>query len=97
MLCQAQTNEANQRIAGRYISKILRKKSPRTATETKMKISISNKEEFKEQVIAEGGEMNVKVVPMDVNNLEYLQDDLNITGQEYKQLKKDIYFFFYLI
>ena len=88
MLCQAQTNEANRRIAGRYISKILRKKSPRAATKSKMKISNSNKEEFKEQVTAEGDEMSVKVVPMDINKLEYLQDDLTKTGQENKQLEK---------
>ena len=93
MLCLAQTNEANQRIAGRYISKILRKKSPRTATKTKMKICNSKKEEFKEQVTAEGEEMNVKVVPMDVNKLEYLPDDLTKTGQTNNQLKKDIHFF----
>ena len=51
-----------------------------------MKINNSKRKEFKEQVIAEGEEMNMNVVPMDVNKLEYFQDDLTKTGQENKQL-----------
>ena len=42
------------------------RKSPRTEPKTNIKISNSNKEEFKEQVTAEGEEMNVKIVTMDV-------------------------------
>ena len=34
--------------------------------------------------------MNVKIVAMDVNKLEYLQDLLPQIGQENKQLKSDI-------
>ncbi len=34
--------------------------------------------------------MNVKIVTMDVNKLEYLQDLLTQTRQENKQLKSDI-------
>ena len=34
--------------------------------------------------------MNVKIVTMDVNKLEYLQDLLTQTGQEKQKLKSDI-------
>ena len=65
------------------------RKSPRTEPETNIKISNSNKEEFKEQVTAEGEEMKVKIVTMDVNKIENLQDLLTQTGQEKKKLKSD--------
>ena len=42
---------------------------PRTAPKTIIKICNSNKEEFKEEVTAEGEEMNVKIVTQDVNQL----------------------------
>ena len=46
-----------------------KKQLPRTAPKTNLIISNSNKEEFKEQVTAEGKEMNVKIVTRDVNQL----------------------------
>ena len=61
-------------------------KSPKT----NIKISNSNKEEFKVQVTAEGEEMIVKIVTMDFKKMENLQDVLTQTGQENEQLKSDI-------
>ena len=67
------------------------RKSPRTAHKTNIKISNSNKEEFKEQVTAEGEEMNVKIVTINVKKkMENLQDLLDQTGQENEQLKSNI-------
>ena len=37
------------------------------ASETNIKMCSSNKEEFKEQVTADGEEMNVKILTMNVN------------------------------
>ena len=66
------------------------RKSPRTAHKTNTKISTLYKEEFKERVTAEGEEMNVEIVTMDVNKLEHLQDLLTQTGQKNEQPKSDI-------
>ena len=55
-----------------------------------MKMSNSNKEEFNKQVTAEGEEMNVKIVTIDVKKIEKLQNILIQTEQENKQLKSDI-------
>ena len=66
------------------------RKSPRTEPKTNIKISNSNKEEFKEQVTAEGEEINVKIVTMDGKKLDNFQDILTQTGQANKQLKSDI-------
>ena len=52
-------------------------------------MSISNKEEFNKQDTSEG-KVNVKIVTMDMKNLENLQDLLTQTEQENKQLKSDI-------
>ena len=52
-------------------------------------MSNSNKEEFNKQDTAEG-KVNVKIVTMDMKNLENLQDLLTQTEQENKQLKSDI-------
>ena len=49
-----------------------------------------NKEEFKKQSTAEGEEMNVKIVTMDVKKMENLQDLLTQTGPKNKQLKSYI-------
>ena len=44
------------------------RKSPSSEPKTNIKNRNSNKEEFKEQVTAEGEEMDVKIVTMDVKN-----------------------------
>ena len=49
----------------------------------------SNKQEFNKQDTSEG-KVNVKIVKMDMKNLENLQDLLTQTEQENKQLKSDI-------
>ena len=49
----------------------------------------SNKQEFNKQDTSEG-KVNVKIVTMDMKNLENLQDLLTQTEQENKQLKSDI-------
>ena len=68
------------------MGKFSKKNTPRIAHKTNIKNNNSYKEGFKEQVTAEGEEMNVKIVTMDVNKLKHLQDLLAQTGQEYKQL-----------
>ena len=55
-----------------------------------MKISNSYKEELKEQVTAKGEEINVKIVTMDNNKLEHLQDLLTQTEQDNEQVKTDM-------
>ena len=52
-------------------------------------MSNSNKQEFNKQDTSEG-KVNVKIVTMDMKNLENLQDLLTQTEQENKQLKSDI-------
>ena len=49
----------------------------------------SNKQEFNKQDTSEG-KVNVKIVTMNMKNLENLQDLLTQTEQENKQLKSDI-------
>ena len=49
----------------------------------------SNKEEFNKQDTSEG-KVYVKIVTLDMKNLENLQDLLTQTEQENKQLKSDI-------
>ena len=49
----------------------------------------SNKQEFNKQDTSEG-KGNVKIVTMDMKNLENLQDLLTQTEQENKHLKSDI-------
>ena len=58
------------------------RKSPRTAHKTHIKISNSYKEEFKEQVTAEGEKIDVKILTMDFYKFEHLQDLLTQSGQE---------------
>ena len=50
----------------------------------------SNKEEFKGKVTAEGEEMNVKIVTINVKKLEYLHNLVTQTGQENEQLESEI-------
>ena len=52
-------------------------------------MSNSNKQEFNKQNTSEG-KVNVKIVTVDMKNLENLQDLLTQTEQENKQLKSDI-------
>ena len=52
-------------------------------------MSNSNKEEFNKQVTAEGEEINVKIVTINVKELENLQNILTQTEQENEQLKSD--------
>ena len=52
-------------------------------------MSYSNKEEFNKQDTSEG-KFNVKIVTMDIKNLENLQDFLTQTEQENKHLKSEI-------
>ena len=52
-------------------------------------MSNSNKQEFNQQDTSEG-KVNVKIVTMDMKNLENLQDLLTQTEQENTQLKSDI-------
>ena len=52
-------------------------------------MSNSNKQEFNKQDTSET-KVNVKIVTMDMNNLENLQDLLTQTEQENEQLKSDI-------
>ena len=58
----------NRKVGCTWFVKSPERKSPRTEPKTNIKICNSNKEEFKEQVTAEGKEMNVKIVTMDVKN-----------------------------
>ena len=46
------------------------RKSSRTELETNIKLSNSNNEEFNKQVTAEGEEMNVKNVTIDIKRIE---------------------------
>ena len=52
-------------------------------------MSNSNKQEFNKQDTSEG-KVNVKIVTMNMKNLEKLQNLLTQTEQENKQLKSDI-------
>ena len=52
-------------------------------------MSNSNKQEFNKQDTSEG-KVKVKIVTMNMKNLENLQDLLTQTEQENKQLKSDI-------
>ena len=52
-------------------------------------MSNSNEQELNKQDTS-GGNVNVKIVTMDMKNLENLQDLLTQTEQENKQLKSDI-------
>ena len=63
--------------------------SYRTELKTNIKMSNSNKEEFNKQVTAEGEEINVKIVTINVKELENLQNILTQTEQENEQLKSD--------
>ena len=65
------------------------RKSPITELKTNIKITNSNKQEFTKQDTSEG-KVNVKIVTMDMKNLENLQDLLTQTEQENKQLKSDM-------
>ena len=62
------------------------RKSPRSEPKTIIKTSNSNKKELKERATADGEEMNVKIVTMNVKKLDLLTQ----TGHENKQLKSDI-------
>ena len=82
---QKQKKHTKEQHEGKYVKSPVRK-SPKTEPKT---INLNN-EEFKEQITKEGEEINVKIVTMEDNKLENFQDLLTQTGQENKQLKRNI-------